>query len=124
MLRSPETQVNIEDIPADYIESPSIVAKEKRKYKKRGGKEKTPTVKEMKEIAVAAASFGSADFSFKTERNAVNSDCNTGYVGLYSAGSVLGHDRNQSNTKSSSSSSFEGGSHFYDAPESAPHPTW
>lgn len=33
MLRSPQTKVNIEDIPADYIESPSIAssaAKEKR----------------------------------------------------------------------------------------------
>ncbi len=100
MLRSPETTVSISDLPPDYIESPSLLKKEKCQEKKRAYKkrEKTPTRKELKAIAAAAASFDTADFT--------SSHCT---AALYSAAPL----RYLTETLPSE--------HFYDAPESAPH---
>lgn len=100
MLRSPETTVSISDLPPDYIESPSLVVKEKSKDKKRAYKkrEKTPTCKELKAIAAAAASFDTEE--------SLSSHCT---AALYSAAPL------RYLTEALPSG------HFYDAPESAPH---
>jgi len=100
MLRSPDTMVSISDLPSDYIESPSLVARNdkvkgsKRAYKKR---DKTPTAKELKAIAAAAVSFDMAECA--------SSRCSA----LYSAAPL----RYLSDSLPST--------HFFDHPDSAPH---
>jgi hypothetical protein len=90
--------VSIADIPADYMESPSIkMGRKPKKYK-------TPSAKEMKEIVASASAFATTDFS-------MNSGLSAGGMALYSAAPL----RYQSNIESA---------HFFDAAESAPHPTW
>ena len=119
MIASPEARVDVDNIPAEYIQSPSIAMKPKRTYRKRGDKEKTPSAKDVKDTLLGASSFQDTDFS-STSYKSFNSVSQLGGASstlsaLYSAAPLNRMGRNES--------TFEYG-HRYDVSDSAPHPTW
>jgi hypothetical protein len=120
MIASPEAKVDVDNIPEEYIQSPSMALKTKRAYRKRGDKEKTPSAKDVKDILLGASSFQNTDFSsagynsFHGTVSQFGGTSSTLYA-LYSAAPLQ--------RTSYESSTFEYG-HRYDISDSAPHPTW
>lgn len=120
MIASPEAKVDVNNIPAEYIQSPSMASKPKRSYKKRDEKEKTPSAKDVKDILLGASSFQNTDFSSAgynnfSEKFQIGGASST-LSALYSA-APLHRAYNVENK------SFEYG-HQFDVSDSAPHPTW
>lgn len=132
MIASPEAKVDVDNIPAEYIQSPSMAIKPKRTYRKRGDKEKTPSAKDVKDILLGASSFHNTDFSstigdynsFSNNSGSMNNSqfgsttraASSTLSALYSAAPL-------NRTSGGNENTFEYG-HRFDVSDSAPHPTW
>lgn len=100
MLRSPDTQVSISDIPAEYIQSPSLAGSIKKKRKSR----------ESKKVSKKLLQEGMLLGSSATPKD-LDSQIHNEYHALYSAAPLR--------------SKFTiAAAHYFDSSESAPHPTW